>query len=148
MKRGTKITLWIGVPLFLFASVILILTLKYKLITALDYSYDLSPKEEVINVQYIAWACDCANWKEIKPFNKDYAEEIDANDCIFIEAGSSDLEIPDEFWNNSLGHSLYLKGSFYENKGLPRDYDGPGFEKPDKARVFRYTKIEMATPIE
>lgn len=142
MKLGTKIGLFIGV-FFLVVSIFLFLILKHKVTTPLDYPYNLSDKEEVIEVHYVNYACDCAQWIETKysKSNPDYV--TNEKDCIYLESENPQLqEIEDKFMEDYFSKKLKLTGSFYTNKGLSRTYYSQ-FEKPDPARVFRYSKIEI-----
>ncbi len=100
-------------------------------------------EEEVQDVEltYIAWACDCANWATLEDAEK-YAENIEdslAHKSIFIEPASKSIELPD-----TLGYAndvIKFTGSFYENIGYPKNYYS--FQTPPKARVFRYIEYEV-----
>jgi hypothetical protein len=103
---------------------------------------NLSDKTETIEVSYIAWACDCANWLPIPRKNPD--TEILDTDCIFIEPATDDLEVPDNFWSGGASQKkLKLTGNYYQTEGIPKGYEMETDLKPDKAKVFRYTKIEV-----
>lgn len=39
-----------------------------------------------------------------------------------------------------------LIGSYYKRKGISRDYEKSTNQKPEKAKIFRYTKIEVIKP--
>ncbi len=143
MKKGTKISLWIGVPLFLLTSAFLFLLLKYQFITPLDYPSGLSDKEEVIEVYYVNWACDCAQWIETKYSKANPNYKTNESDCIYIESENQQLQvIEDEFARDYFLKRLKLTGKFYKNKGISSTYAAEN-EKPDKAKVFRYSKIEI-----
>jgi predicted RNA-binding protein len=74
---------------------------------------------ETLEMQYIAWACDCANWATKDDLEKYNGDSL-AEQCIFIEPANEKLELPD-----TLGYSMDVirfKGQFYENKGFPRGY--------------------------
>ncbi len=113
-------------------------------ITIFDRPSDLSGKRETIEVYYINWACDCADFVETRYSKKD--PEIREEDCIFIEPANSDVEILESYYNE--GHfkkHLRLTGSFYLNEGIPTSYQTKTPEKPEKAKVFRYDKVEYIT---
>jgi len=104
----------------------------------------LSGKTEVIEVSYINWACDCADFIETKfyKYNSDY--ETQEEDCIFIEPSNNNNIIPDDYYNQ--GHFKYylkLHGQFYVDKGVPNSYERKTPEKPEKAKVFRYDSFEL-----
>lgn len=100
-------------------------------------------KDEVISLEmtYIAWACDCANWATLADINRysDMPGDSLAYMSVFVEPASEALVLPD-----TLGYSsdlIRFTGSFYEKKGFPENYHS--IENPDKARVFRYTAYEV-----
>jgi hypothetical protein len=100
----------------------------------------LEEKEQTIELSYIAWACDCANWATVENIGKYYdAGDTLAELSVFIEPANKSLELPDTLgYNNDI---IKFTGHFYKNKGFPKDYYS--IEHPDKARVFRYTKYEI-----
>lgn len=101
----------------------------------------LNEKTETIELTYIAWACDCANWATKDDLYK-YSENIGdslAYQSIFIEPINQSIELPD-----TLGYSndiIKFTGQFYKKRGFPKGYQS--FENPEKARVFRYTDYEV-----
>ena len=101
----------------------------------------LNEKVETIELTYIAWACDCANWATREDLEK-YSENIEdslAYQSIFIEPSNESIKLPD-----TLGYSndiIKFTGQFYQNRGFPKGYQS--FESPDKARVFRYTDYKV-----
>jgi len=117
-------------------------------ITFLDYPVDLSGETDTIEVTYIAWACACPNWIETDFIaqNSYIPENELENKCFFIEANSETLKLPVKYHTNFLDGKRFrikLIGSFYENKGISRDYEKPTSEKPEHAKVFRYNKFEV-----
>jgi hypothetical protein len=94
-----------------------------------------------LELSYIAWACQCANWATEADLKKaqDDSETL-ADKSIFIESADSTLDLPD-----TLGYSgdlIRFTGQFYKDKGYPKKY--PRTEmKVDKAQVFRYTKYQV-----
>ena len=118
-----------------------VLWVIYKLvlpITFLDRPYFLSDKRETIEVSYIMWSCDCADFIETKYYHGDIREAREG-DYIFIEAADSSLIVPGDFYVNG----LRLTGEFYRKKGISRTYELKTEEKPEWARVFRYDKMEI-----
>ncbi len=104
----------------------------------------LEEKEETIELTYIAWACDCANWapiEELKKYNPDNPDSPDslAKMSIFIEHADILRALPDTI--GYTGDIIELTGKFYKEKGFPKDYES--FENPDKAREFRYTSYKI-----
>lgn len=115
-------------------------------ITILISCSDLKPnrlveKEQTIELSYIAWACDCASWATLEDIRKyhDNSGDTLADLSIFIEPADTSLSLPDTLGYN--GDIIKFTGQFYKEKGFPKEYRSQ--EKPDKARVFRYTKYQV-----
>jgi len=109
-----------------------------------DQPKNLSGMTETIEVSYVNWACDCANFIERKFYKYNSYYEAKEEDCIFIEPTNKDRKIPDIYYEK--GHFEYflkLKGQFYKDKGVPNSYDRKTPEKPEPARVFRYDSFEL-----
>ena len=100
----------------------------------------LDGKTQTIELSYIAWGCDCANWATLDDI-KEYHDAGDtlADLSIFIEPANETLKLPDSILNNMA--VVKFTGQFYKSKGFPKDFSSD--ERPDKARVFRYTKYEV-----
>ncbi len=99
--------------------------------------------EQSIELNYISWGCDCANWAEIKTMDKnlnDYHRL--ASTCYFIEPATDDLVLPDSF-HVSDNHIVFT-GQFYRYPKFPKGYYSQ--EHPDPALVFRYTAYEIKKP--
>jgi len=112
------------------------------LISCSDFKTNkLEEKEQTIELSYIAWACNCANWATIEHIKKYHDNPGDtlADLSIFIEPADKLLTLPDTLGYN--GDIIKFTGQFYKNKGFPKDYKP--FEKSNKASVFRYTKYEV-----
>lgn len=105
-----------------------------------DQPKELSGKVEVIEVHYIAWACDCARFIETKYYD-DPNYEVLAEDCIFIDPSSLNLVIPESY--DPFEYNLKLKGQYYLDKGIPDSYPRTGNQMMEKARVFRYDSFEF-----
>ena len=108
-----------------------------------DLPKHLSKKAETIEVYYINWACDCPDFIETKYRNENPDYETKAEDCIFIESAStlSDSEIFEP--TKHAFKTLSLTGQFYSDKGISRNYEKKTPERPQHARVFQYTKLEV-----
>lgn len=104
----------------------------------------LSDKSEVIEVSYINWACNCADFIETKFYILNPKYEAKSEDCIFIEPADSGLRVSESFYiKDHFDKNLKLTGSFYLEKGVPDSYEQAVPGRPEKAKVFRYTKIEI-----
>ncbi|MCT4622879.1 MAG: hypothetical protein N4A46_04590 [Schleiferiaceae bacterium] len=101
----------------------------------------LEENVQSLELKYIAWACDCANWATHEVLEVYSGNENDAlaKHCIFIEPATETVELPD-----SLGYSgdvIQFIGSFYREKGFPSGYHS--YQEPEEAKVFRYTAYEV-----
>lgn len=122
----------------------IIIALTLLLISCNNQPKKLSNKVETIDVAYVNWACDCANFIDLKTLNSYSDHEIKAEDCFFIEPESKELIIPDVYYNTThFKYYLKLHGQFYEDKGVPSSYTQKTELKPDKAKVFRYSSFEF-----
>jgi hypothetical protein len=126
------------------ALIVLVVAFAYfkNMPTFLDKPKHLSKQTEAIEVYYVAWACDCADWIETKFEAADRSYETKEEDCIFIEPTSEEVKIPDSFYFNHF-KKVRLVGRFYLDKGIPSSYEMKTEEKPDKAKVFQYDKFEI-----
>lgn len=89
-----------------------------------------------ILVSYIAYGCDCANWRIQKIDGVDVsAREED----VYLESLTIEKGIPDSLTRN--GNRLEVVGTFYSRKGFPKNYHSEQF--PDKARVFQYLEYKF-----
>lgn len=101
----------------------------------------LENKIQTLELHYINWACDCANWATPADIEKYYDNRGDslADRCIFLEPASESATLPDSLEEH---HTIIkVSGSFYKRKGFPKGYSSG--EWPDKARVFRYTSYKV-----
>jgi hypothetical protein len=109
-----------------------------------DQPTRLSLKVETIEVMYVNWACDCADFIETRYFKENPNYQVDEKDCIFIEPANSNLKIPTEYYEKThFEKYLQLVGAFYIDKGIPRSYEMKTPVKPGKARVFRYKSFKF-----
>ncbi len=90
-----------------------------------------------LELSYIAWACDCANWAteaDIRSTGEN--QDSLSHKSVFIEPADSSLALPDTLGFS--GDLIRFTGQFYKEKGYPKKY--PLTEmKVEKAKVFRYT---------
>ena len=101
---------------------------------------ELEGNTQTIELEYIAWACDCANWatpKDIKKFSD--KEDSLFQKSVFIEPADKALQLPDTLGYN--GDRIQFTGQFYVNKGYPEDYESE--QEPEKTKVFRYTTYKV-----
>ncbi|MEN2402337.1 hypothetical protein GKZ90_0021285 [Flavobacterium sp. MC2016-06] len=114
------------------------------LISCNDQPTKLSNKQETIEVSYVNWACDCANFIERKYYISNTNYEIKSEDCIFIEPLNNNVKIPDSYYN-TMHFEYYLKlcGQFYKDKGVPKSYEQKTDNEPEKAKVFRYSNFKI-----
>jgi len=105
------------------------------------YTKDLEDTVRALDLQYVAWACQCANWATEADIKKaeDHSNKL-ADKSIFVEPADNLVELPD-----TLGYSgdlIRFTGQFYKDKGYPQKY--PKTEmRVDKSKVFRYTKYQV-----
>ena len=105
------------------------------------YTKDLEDTIRALDLQYVAWACQCANWATEADIKKaeDHGDKL-ADKSIFVEPADNLVELPD-----TLGYSgdlIRFTGQFYKDKGYPQKY--PKTEmRVDKSKVFRYTKYQV-----
>ena len=127
-----------------FTSIVLLPGLMFVLVkNSIDFrSNELTGKEQRIELSYIAWACDCANWaNDVNRIIEE--EENDRNGCcIFIEPANSAVALPDSM--QASGNKIIFTGQFYKNPGYPKGYYSD--ENPEPAPVFRYTSYQIKHP--
>jgi hypothetical protein len=99
----------------------------------------LEGKEQTLELEYIAWACDCANWAKPEDIDKYSDEDTLVVLSVFIEPAQKSLTLPDTLGYN--GDIIKFTGQFYKDKGFPKDYES--YEEPEEAKVFRYAKYEV-----
>jgi len=104
------------------------------------YTKELEDTIRTIDLTYIAWACQCAEWTTMADISRYQDTGKLSEHTIFIEAADSTLELAD-----TLGYSgdfIRFTGQFYKDKGYPKNYPKTEMQV-DKAKVFRYTKYEI-----
>lgn len=117
-------------------------------ITLFDYPNKIETKIDTIEVSYTMWACACPNWIETnyQTQNSYISTNRLEDSCFFIEASKETKKLPEKYhttYLNGKSFSIKLVGSFYKDKGISRDYIKPTSQKPEHAKVFRYTKFEI-----
>lgn len=97
-------------------------------------------KEKNIELTYIAWACECANWATKTDIVKyqDFKDKL-AEKCVYIEAANPEVEFPDSLIK--FNTKVLFKGNFYKNKGFPNGFESE--QNPEKAKVFRYYEYKI-----
>ncbi len=133
-----------SILIIISVTIILLTYLYFKFnITFLDTPKKLSKNQETISVTYINWACDCADF--IKTNEELYLNDgsIDKNKLFFLEGEKDKLNLKlSEYIDSNRKKSLKVTGSFYEDLGIPKNYELKTPEKPEKALVFKFHKIE------
>jgi hypothetical protein len=109
-----------------------------------DQPKKLSGVKETIEVSYVNWSCDCANFIETKYHKENPDYKVKEEDCIFIEPINEQSKIPKRYYNEQhFEYFLKLNGQFYKDKGVPNSYDRKTPERPEQAKVFRYDSYEL-----
>ena len=112
---------------------------RWKSISWLDRPWFISDAEQTIDVTYISWMCNCANFIEVK--NKDASLSAET---IFIEPSNNAIDIlKDPAFQENRYRTVRLTGRFYHDKGISTEYK-TGFleDKPEHACVFLYDAKE------
>jgi hypothetical protein len=114
------------------------------IVSPLDRPWIESGYEETITVDYVNWACDCAEFVETKNVKQNRIADPKPEHWIFIEPSRPELKLTEEFRSEKHYYNyLRLTGHFYLDKGIPKSYAMKTPEKPEHAKVFRYTKMEF-----
>jgi hypothetical protein len=104
------------------------------------YTSQLEDTVRTLDLSYVAWACQCANWvkaSEHEQYQKSGGLGVRS---MFVEPAEGTLNLPDTI--GYTGDVIRFTGQFYKDKGYPKNF--PITEmKPEKAKVFRYTKYEI-----
>lgn len=103
-----------------------------------DPTNTLNGKTEILELEYIVWGCACANWITLTDFKK-HQDKLEAH-CIFIEPASENLKEPIYF--DPQRHFIRVMGQSYVKPDYPKGTT-KGEEQLDKAKVFRYVKIDV-----
>lgn len=106
-----------------------------------NFKGGLEERETTIEMCYVVWGCECANWAPIdvlKDTNR--ALPLDQYTC-FIEPAN----VNNQLSNDTIGFSndrVLFTGRFYENEGYPADFTSSQWDV-EKAKVFRYTNYKI-----
>lgn len=105
-----------------------------------DPTNQLNGQTENLEVEYTVWGCACPNWIQTTDnVNRDTTQNY-LSQHFYIEPANKSLELPDEF--DAAKHQLKLTGQFYVREDYPQGTIE--MEEPmPKAKVFRYTKLEL-----
>jgi len=99
---------------------------------------ELEKQVQTLELSYVSWACDCANWATASDLHKYEGDNL-ADHCIYVEPALPSLTLPDSIGYD--GDRVRFIGQFYTDKGFPEGYSSQ--ENPDPARVFRYTNYQV-----
>lgn len=104
-----------------------------------DSTNTLTGKTESLELEYLAWGCACANWVTPTDWDKYHDDKL-ASHCIFIEPANDTLDLPLYF--DPTRYKIKVQGQFYMRPDYPKGTE-EGEEQLEKAKVFRYTKMEV-----
>lgn len=105
-----------------------------------DSTNKLTDKVENIEIEYTVWGCACPNWIQTKDNKDNDTTKNYLKLHFYIEPADKSLELPIYF--DAFRHRLKITGQFYEREDYP--HGTIEMEEPmPKAKVFRYTKIEV-----
>ena len=106
-----------------------------------DPNNTLEPKIETLELEYVVFGCACANWIKKEDLEQD-KNNLNKAHYFFIEPENPKLGLPQNF--DALKNRIKVTGQFYKNKDYPKG-TLKGEEDLEKAKVFRYRKIELIT---
>ena len=112
---------------------------KYNKIIS-DSTNKLTDKIENLEIEYTVWGCACPNWIETKDNKDNDTTKNYLKLHFYIEPANNSLELPSYF--DAFRHKLKMTGQFYEREDYPQGTIEME-EKMPKAKVFRYSKIEV-----
>jgi hypothetical protein len=101
-------------------------------------SNPLEEKEQTIRVYYMSYACECAQWMDMRLIEK-YNGNLPDDSAMFIEPAHDSLKLHDSL--NCCSTVIELTGRFHEKAGFPEGYSSE--QHPDKASVFRYSNYHV-----
>lgn len=105
-----------------------------------DPTNKLSNKIELLEVEYTVWGCECPNWIKTKDKQRNDTTKSYIQQHFYLEPANKSLELPIDF--DPFKHRLKIRGQFYAREDYPQRTVEME-EKMPKAKVFRYTKIEV-----
>lgn len=105
-----------------------------------DSTNKLTDKIQDLEIEYTIWGCACPNWIQTKDNTDNDSTKNYLKLHFYIEPADKSLEIPIYF--EPYRHRVKVTGQFYEREDYPQGTIE--MEEPlPKAKVFRYTKIEV-----
>jgi hypothetical protein len=106
-----------------------------------DVTNTLENKVQDMELEFIIWDCSCANWIKTGDRAKYYTKEKLQTHCMYIEPADATLKLPDSAFQFDR-NNIKVTGRFYVKEDYPQGT--VAIEEPQvKAKVFRYTKIEI-----
>lgn len=106
-----------------------------------DSTNTLESKVQNLELEFIIWDCSCANWITTEDRAKYYSKEQVQTHCFYIEPANPSLNLPDSVFQFDK-NNIKVTGQFYVKEDYPQGTTE--IEEPQKkAKVFRYTKIEV-----
>lgn len=105
-----------------------------------DSTNKLTNKIENLEVEYTVWGCACPNWIQTKDNIDNDTTKNYLKLHFYIEPANKTLELPIYF--DAFRHRLKITGQFYEREDYPQGTIEME-EKMPKAKVFRYSKLEV-----
>jgi hypothetical protein len=105
-----------------------------------DSTNILTDKVENLELEYTVWGCACPQWIESKDNENSDKTKNYLKLHFYIEPAHKTIELPIYF--DAFRHRLKVTGQFYEKEDYPKGTIK--MEEPmPKAKVFRYTKVEV-----
>jgi hypothetical protein len=105
-----------------------------------DSTNILTDKVENLELEYTVWGCACPQWIQTKDNENNDTTKNYLKLHFYLEPANKALELPIYF--DPFRHRLKVTGQFYEREDYPQGTIETEEEMP-KARVFRYTKLEV-----
>jgi hypothetical protein len=105
-----------------------------------DSTNKLKNKIENLVVDYTIWGCACPQWIQTIDNNNNDRTRNFLKLHFYLEPANDSLDIPLYF--EPYRHSVKIKGQFYEREDYPQGTVEME-EKMPKAKVFRYTELEV-----
>jgi hypothetical protein len=106
-----------------------------------DSTNTLESKIQNLELEFIIWDYSCPNWITTQDRNKYYTKELLEAHCFYIEPANPSLNLPDSVFQFDK-NNIKVTGQFYIRADYPQGT--VELEEPQvKAKVFRYTKIEV-----
>jgi hypothetical protein len=105
-----------------------------------DSTNKLTNKIENLEIEYTVWGCACPNWIQTKDNEDNDTTKSYLKLHFYIEPANKSLELPIYF--DAFRHRLKITGQFYVREDYPQGTIEME-EKMPKAKVFKYSKIEV-----